>query len=103
VSNIVKNFEGGAVDPSLFEHESERALWSAYEKVLPEADRLAKAEDYEGLFRLLGSLRQIIDRYFDDVLVMAEHERVRTNRLATCWTVNQLFRRLADFSLIVQA
>jgi len=103
VSNIVKGFAGGDVNPVLFEHDSERALWSAYQRALPEVERAAEARDYEGLFRTLGTLRGPIDRFFDDVLVMAEDEKIRNNRLALCWQINQLFRRLADFTLVVQA
>ena len=102
-SNIVKGFAGGDVTPTLFEHESERALWSAYQKALPEAEASERSGDYVGLFRVLGGLREAIDRFFNDVLVMAEDPEVRNNRLALCWQVNQLFRRLADFTVIVQA
>jgi len=103
VSNIVKGFAGGDVNPVLLEHDTERALWSVHQRALPEVERAAEARDYEGLFRTLGTLRGPIDRFFDDVLVMAEDERVRNNRLALCWQINQLFRRLADFTLVVQA
>jgi glycyl-tRNA synthetase beta subunit len=34
---------------------------------------------------------------------MAKDEKLRRNRLAMCWQLSQLFRRIADFSLIVQA
>jgi len=103
VSNIVKGFDGGAVDASLFEHESEHALWNGCQAVLPEAESQAQRGDYVELFAALGRLREPIDRYFDDVLVMAEDEKLRRNRLAMCWTINQLFRRLGDLSLVVQA
>jgi glycyl-tRNA synthetase beta chain len=97
--NITKDFEGGEVDASLFVEAAERELWEAYCEVAEQADRVSLME----LFRLIGErLRQPIDRYFDDVLVMHEDERLRRNRLAMCWQLSQLFRRIADFSLIVQ-
>ena len=99
VSNIAKGFAGGQVDPSLFQDESERALWDACQYVLGEAnDKPLLAQ-----FLLLKRLRDPIDRFFEEVLVMAEEEKVRNNRLALCWQINQLFRRLADFTLVVQA
>lgn len=98
--NIAKDFEGGDVDPDLFREEAERELWSAYQEVLAEADRVNLTE----LFALISErLRAPIDRYFDDVLVMDEDEKLRRNRLAICWNLAQLFRRIADFSLVVQA
>jgi len=102
-SNIARGFDGGAPDERLFEHEAERALWEAYKQLLPTVDQQTEVSDYVALFRTLGRLRGPIDRYFDDVLVMTEDERLRRNRLATCWTINQLFRRIADFSLVVQS
>jgi glycyl-tRNA synthetase beta chain len=98
--NIAKDFGGGDLDPDLFREDAERDLWSAYQEVLAEADRV----NLIGLFALISErLRAPIDRYFDDVLVMAEDETLRRNRLAMCWNLAQLFRRIADFSLVVQA
>jgi len=98
--NIAKDFEGGDVDPDLFREDAERDLWSAYQEVLAEAEKAALVH----LFHLFSTkLRAPIDRYFDDVLVMAESEKLRRNRLAMCWNLAQLFRRIADFSLVVQA
>ena len=98
--NISKDFEGGEVAPALFEEDAEKELWAAYERVVAQAERVNLVE----LFDLFSKeLREPIDRYFDDVLVMAEDKRLRRNRLAMCWQLSQLFRRIADFSLIVQA
>ena len=98
--NISKDFEGGEVDPGLFAEPAETALWEACQEVVAEAEGRGLGE----LFRLVAEkLRAPIDTYFDDVLVMAEDERLRHNRLSMCWQLSQLFRRIADFSLIVQA
>jgi glycyl-tRNA synthetase beta chain len=98
--NIVKGFEGGEVDENLFVEPAERDLWDAYQDVAQEADRV---KNLLALFKAIAEkLRVPIDRYFDEVLVMAEDEKIRRNRLALCWQLSQLFRRLADFSLIVQ-
>ncbi len=98
--NIAKDFEGGDVGPDLFREDAERDLWSVYQEVLAQADRASLID----LFVLISEhLRAPIDRYFDDVLVMDEDEKLRRNRLAMCWNLAQLFRRIADFSLVVQA
>ncbi len=98
--NIAKDFAGGEVEVSLFAEEAERELWEAYQNVLAESEGQPLAK----LFALIAEkLREPIDRYFDDVLVMARDETLRRNRLAMCWQLSQLFRRIADFSLVVQA
>jgi len=108
--NISSGYSGGQVDDSLLELGAERDLWNAYGKVKAAIDALeggTEAYDelrfYGEVFTQLGFLVAPIDTYFDDVLVMAEDEKLRRNRLAMCWQLSQLFRRIADFSLIVQA
>jgi glycyl-tRNA synthetase beta chain len=97
--NISRDVEGGEVDTDLFQDPAENALWDAYQRVASQADTVPLLQ----LFALFAEeLRDPIDRYFDDVLVMAEDEKLRRNRLAVCWHLSQLFRRIADFSLIVQ-
>jgi len=98
--NIARDFESTEVDPDLFQEPAEKALWEAYEAVVAEAEGRGLGE----LFRLTSEkLRAPIDRYFDDVLVMAEDEKLRRNRLAMCRRLSELFRRIADFTVIVQA
>jgi len=98
--NIAKGFDGGEVAPDLFQEPAEHELWSAYQQVLSEA----QGKGLDVLFQLIAEqLRAPIDRYFDDVLVMAEDEKLRRNRLAMCWQLSRLFKRLGDLSLIVQA
>ncbi len=100
--NIAKGFEGGEVDEKLIAEKgesAEKALWQAYRDALAKAEQCNLME----LFMLLKDMRPTIARFFDEVLVMHEDEKIRRNRLALCWNINQnLFRRLADFSLIVQ-
>ena len=106
VSNITKGFDGGEVDQALLTENAEKELWDAYRLALPRVPIVTSATGagvYIEFFRVLSGLRDPIDRFFTDVLVMAEDPKVRNNRLALCWQVNQLFRQLADFTLIVQA
>jgi glycyl-tRNA synthetase beta chain len=100
VANIVKGQEAGEVEPKLFTEEAEKALWEAYQRVVQEAEGLNLMQFY---LLLRDHLRDPIDRYFVEVLVMAEDPELRRNRLATCRRVDRLFRRLADFSQVVQA
>jgi len=102
LSNIVRGFAGGEVDPARLVESMERKLWETYEAIRPEVERLAAAGDYERLLERLAATRAVIDRFFDDVLVMAGDEAVRRNRLALVWQMNQLFRRLGDLSQVVQ-
>ncbi|CAI8409176.1 MAG: Glycine--tRNA ligase beta subunit [Rhodospirillaceae bacterium] len=70
----------GAVDPTLFEDEAERALHAALSA--SQAETLLVAEDYAGTFGELAGLRGPIDTFFEGVMVNADAAQVRENRLA---------------------
>jgi glycyl-tRNA synthetase beta chain len=78
------------VEPALFEDDAERALHRAVESAA------AAAGDDETRLRGLAGLRGPVDRFFDDVLVMAEDPEVRGNRLALLRDTLSLFYRIAD-------
>lgn len=91
-----KNILGGqaavAVDAALLGEPAERELFQAVGRLQ------APDGGHEARLRALAGLRQPVDRFFDDVLVMAEDERLRANRLALLASVLQLFYRIADIS-----
>jgi glycyl-tRNA synthetase beta chain len=89
-----------AFDPALLRKDEpgERALADA---LLRSRDQVALAldgEDYPGAYIVLGELRPAVDRFFEDVMVMHEDEKVRDNRLALLRALHELFAPLADFS-----
>lgn len=98
-SNLAKKLPaeaaGVAVDETLFEVEAERALFAAW-RTAAEQVEAASTQDYYEAFQSLAALRPTVDRYFDDVLVMAEDEAVRLNRLRLLHGIAGTVRGLAD-------
>jgi glycyl-tRNA synthetase beta chain len=97
----VAAFAASSVDASLLETGAEQDLHAAFTALGPEAARLKQNRDYVGALEKIASLRPAVDKFFDDVLVMAQDETIRANRLAF---LAQLLRELsgvADFSEIV--
>ncbi len=90
----------GTVDEALLEAGAERELAAALAAAQTDAAPLIAARDYVGLLKRLASLREPVDRYFTDVMVMAEDEKVRANRLALLAGLRSLFLRVADVSLL---
>ena len=88
----------GAVDTTLFEHESEAKLFSSYQKVAKKVKKATAAGQFEQALKEIATLRGPVDAYFDDVMVMAENKKVRTNRLQLLAHIAALFENLADFS-----
>ncbi len=107
VSNILTK-QGGdtvgeTVDKNLLQDQAEQALAEHIsqqaEKVLP----LFEQGDYAAALTSLASLREPVDKFFDDVMVMAEDEAIRNNRLAMLNQLRNLFLRVADISLLPTA
>ena len=83
------------VDETLFEVESEGALWTAIKQA-----EAAKADDLtvESFLTAFLPMVPVINRFFDEVLVMAEDEAVRRNRLGLLQRVAALSEDIADLS-----
>ncbi|MEO0080151.1 MAG: glycine--tRNA ligase subunit beta [candidate division WOR-3 bacterium] len=102
VANILRDqLVDGLPEPELFREPAESALWEEARKVEPVLAQALTNGDYGKAFELLLSLRGPIDRLFDDVLVMAEDAKLRTNRLRLLKFVQSLFLKVADLSQIV--
>lgn len=107
VSNILdKQLSPGvtlAIDEGLFTDSAEKALFKALNNKEEEvAPFFHKGAYTEGL-QSLASLKEVIDRFFDEVLVMAEEESVRTNRIALLHNLRNLFLHTADISHLHQS
>jgi glycyl-tRNA synthetase beta chain len=90
-----KNIVGSsstAVDPALLFEPAERELHAVA------GERGRRDGGYEARLRALSELRAPVDRFFDDVLVMAEDPKIRANRLGLLAEVLSLFYRIADIS-----
>jgi glycyl-tRNA synthetase beta chain len=101
VGNIIKDFQGGSVDPGLFESETEKNLYDAYLEIRAKVALLIGRGDYLSALREIVRLRQPVDNFFDAVLVMADNEKIRFNRLSLLAAISSIFRQIADFSRIV--
>ena len=100
VRNITKGIEETRFDPALFAEEAERILWREYLKAEGNLARLLDAGRYSEAIEHLLPLKGSIDRYFDDVLVMAKAEDLRRNRLGFLRSLSDLFLRIGDFGVI---
>ena len=90
------------VDPGLFESEEEKRLAAQLEEIEVKVKPLFATGDYQQVLLALSSLRENIDAFFDNVMVMAEDEAVRNNRLALLSKLRHLFLFTADISLLSQ-
>jgi glycyl-tRNA synthetase beta chain len=100
VINISRDAAAGEVSELLFEHPEEKLLLDATGLMELEVAAALERRDYPAVCRALAKLRGPVDAYFDKVLVMAEDERLRRNRLSLLSRISQTFLQMADFSRI---
>ncbi|WP_182084700.1 glycine--tRNA ligase subunit beta [Aureimonas sp. ME7] len=89
-----------SVDSSLLQEVEEKELASAIERAEGELAAAVETEDYANATSALARLRAPADAFFDKVLVNAEDERVRANRLALLARIRSASSKLANFDRI---
>ena len=103
VINISRGAEAGAVDELLFEYPEENLLFEATLMMESEVAAALEQRDYSEMCRAPARLRGPVDTFFDKVMVMAEDERLRRNRLSLLARISATFLQMADFSKITTA
>ena len=97
IDNILKKAKfksNTAVDESLFDDNSEKELYAGVQNL---QDIESLADLYQGFVQL----QPVIDQYFETNMIMAKDEKVKNNRLAQLYAVNELADRLGDLSKLV--
>jgi glycyl-tRNA synthetase beta chain len=92
-----------AVRPDLFAADAERRLHSRAAEVAKAAEQYKREGRYREALQNIAGLRPEVDRFFQDVMVMADDEQVRKNRLTLLAGLLHEFSTIADFSEIVTA
>ncbi|MBV9885792.1 MAG: glycine--tRNA ligase subunit beta [Acidobacteria bacterium] len=91
---------GGNVNAELFENDAERELFAAGREAAGRVQTEKRAGHYDRALDQIAALRKSVDRFFEEVMVMAEDEAVRKNRLALLSELLREFTTIADFSEI---
>ncbi len=103
VENILKKAEdlsGLTVDESRFQDPSETGLYKAAQEVSSKVTSLISSGDYDHALKEIAGLRPHVDQFFDDVMVFADDEQLKNNRIALLASVSGIFKPIADFSKI---
>lgn len=101
IANILKKAEGPTattVKEKLLTDPAERELWSALGSAKETVRPLLENREYTAALTALAELRQPVDCFFDDVMVMADDAAIRDNRLALLEDLRSLFLDVADIS-----
>ena len=99
--NILKKVEGklpNKIKPTLLTEEAEQKLYQVLTELTDTVNPLLANSDYEPALQKLASLRNPVDTFFDDVMVMVEDVKLRDNRIALLNQLHGLFLQVADIS-----
>lgn len=105
VSNILSKSEisdsaGINIDQTLFAEQQEKNLFDALSSAETAVEPLIAKQDYSSALKRLAVLREPIDQFFDSVMVMADDEALKQNRLSLLAMLRRLFLTIADISLL---
>ena len=101
VANILRQAgleEAPAADPSRLIEAEEKTLYERVEALAEEVVPLLEDRQYSAALERLATLKEPVDAFFDSVMVMAEDEALRRNRLALLARMRSLFLHTADLS-----
>ncbi len=98
VRNITDAQPDAVLDTELFAQPEEDELHQATVEFAGTLQKLVPARRVEEAFAAMEPLADILERFFVEVLVMCDDERVRRNRVALLKDLGRQFMNLADLS-----
>ena len=101
IGNILKKITGklpDKVNPGVLQDEEEKALYTQLTTLDSKVQSDIDKGDYQSALTELASLRDNVDSFFDTVMVMAEDEALKNNRIAILNRLHGLFMQVADIS-----
>lgn len=102
VMNIIKGHQGSEVNSVLLTDEAELGLHRSLLAVRQEAQPLIDGGDYQAALMVILKMKEPVDLFFDQVMVMTEDAAVRENRLSLLAAIAALFLQIGDFSKFSQ-
>ncbi|KXF83475.1 glycine--tRNA ligase subunit beta [Enterovibrio coralii] len=103
VGNILAKYDGelsDTINSELLVEDAEKALAEKVTAMVEALKPVFAAGDYQAALTQLADLREPVDTFFDNVMVMAEDEALKANRLALLNTLRSQFMNVADISLL---
>ncbi|EEZ95479.1 glycine--tRNA ligase subunit beta [Legionella longbeachae] len=103
VNNLLAQIEKHVLPPikeELFEDEVEKSLYTQVKHISQAVEPLYRTGEYSSLLKLLATLKEPVDAFFDKVMVMVDDASIKSNRLALLVCLQDLLQGVADISLL---
>ncbi|MDK2824055.1 MAG: glycyl-tRNA synthetase beta chain [Clostridia bacterium] len=101
-NNLAKKAESDIVDENYLIETVEKELYNRLIKTQQELTHTIEQKDYTKALTLVAQLEEAINAFFEGVMVMAEDEKIKANRLAILRKITKLVEPVADLTKIVQ-
>ncbi|GAB4338774.1 MAG: glycine--tRNA ligase subunit beta [Desulfobulbaceae bacterium] len=98
VRNIIKGNRDTDIDETLITDGAEKELYETLKEVRDRVSPFVAAGRYDDALETLLRMKEPVDRFFDDVMVMVEDEAVRRNRLNLLTALGELVLGIGDIS-----
>jgi glycyl-tRNA synthetase beta chain len=98
INNIIKDNRETAVEESLLTEAAEKELFAVCGVVSKKVQPLLIQRDYSQALAVLLTMKEPVDHFFEQVMVMAEQLTVRRNRLNLLTELAALIRQVGDIS-----
>jgi len=95
-----KKIEYGEFNKELLKEETEKKLYQFLIENKEKMEKYCKEKKYNEFLEEMRRWKNPVDKFFDDVFVMVEDEKIRNNRLSLLKMINDIFIKFADFSYI---
>jgi glycyl-tRNA synthetase beta chain len=102
LKNIIKDSESFDMSGDALEEKEEKILYEIYKESDVKIEKLLSNHEYLESCSIILEMKPLIDNFFDNVLVMAEDQKLRENRIALVQLLDKMLSKIADFSLIVE-
>ncbi len=99
--NLSKGEKLHPLNETLFSHQTESELNNLIKTTETEIKELISFKKYDLVLDKLSKLRPVIDRLFDDVLIMEKDENIKRNRLSLLLLCVKTYNMFCDFSKII--
>ncbi len=103
VANILAKVDGeilSSVNAALLEEADEKELAKVIVEKQQQVEPLFEERNYKAALTALASLQETVDNFFANVMVMADDEALKNNRLALLQQLRALFFEVADISYL---
>jgi len=98
IRNIIKTNRDTAVSEDLLVDDAEKTLFSLFSNITPKVEEAVASAQYSEALNLMLEMKEPVDSFFDQVMVMAEDDAIKQNRLNLLTGLGDLILQVGDIS-----